>query len=77
MLTEYFQEPAVDYQHMLEETLVMAEIIKPMLTDVSEKLYAHESAGHRVLFEGAQGALLDIDFPISYSNKIENYDKYC
>lgn len=61
MLTEYFHEPAVDYQHMLEETLVMAEIIKPMLTDVSEKLYAHQLAGHRVLFEGAQGALLDID----------------
>ncbi|MBT4664102.1 MAG: adenylosuccinate synthase, partial [Methylococcales bacterium] len=61
MLTEYFQEPAVDYQRMLEETLAMAEIIKPMLTDVSEKLYAHEAAGNRVLFEGAQGALLDID----------------
>ena len=38
MLTEYFQEPAVDYQGMLNEALAMAEVIKPMLTDVSEKL---------------------------------------
>ncbi len=61
MLTEYFQEPAVDYQGMLNEALAMAEVIKPMLTDVSEKLYVHETSGDRVLFEGAQGALLDID----------------
>ncbi len=61
MLTVYFQEPAVDYQGMLNEALAMAEVIKPMLTDVSEKLYVHETSGDRVLFEGAQGALLDID----------------
>ncbi|OQK17002.1 adenylosuccinate synthetase [Methyloprofundus sedimenti] len=61
MLTEYYKVPAVDFEVMLAETLMLAEQIKPMLTDVAEKLHNYQAQGNNVLFEGAQGALLDID----------------
>jgi adenylosuccinate synthase len=46
---------------LLDETLAMAEKIIPMVTDVSELLYQIQKQGNNVLFEGAQGTLLDID----------------
>jgi adenylosuccinate synthase len=61
MLTGYYQAEAVDYQQTLDEALSLGEQVKPMLTDVSEALYAHQAQGKNLLFEGAQGALLDID----------------
>lgn len=61
MLVQYYHEQAVDYRQMLDETLALGEQITPMLTDVGERLYAYQKAGKNVLFEGAQGALLDID----------------
>ncbi|HFC8543283.1 adenylosuccinate synthase [Neisseria weaveri] len=39
-----------------------ADLIKPMITDVSSTLYAKYEKGEKVLFEGAQGTLLDIDY---------------
>ncbi|MDP2903577.1 MAG: adenylosuccinate synthase [Methylovulum sp.] len=61
MLTNYYHVDAVDYQKTLDEALALGEQIKPMLCDVSETLYKHQAAGNNLLFEGAQGALLDID----------------
>ena len=61
MLTHYYHVDAVDYQQTLDEALALGEQIKPMLCDVSESLYRHQGAGNNLLFEGAQGALLDID----------------
>lgn len=61
MLTHYYQAEAVDYQRTLDEALRLAEHIKPMLTDVGEVLYKYQEQGKNLLFEGAQGALLDID----------------
>ncbi|MGR8933641.1 MAG: adenylosuccinate synthase [Gammaproteobacteria bacterium] len=61
MLVNYYREPAVDYHRTLDEALAFGEQIAPMLTDVSERLYAYRAADKNVLFEGAQGALLDID----------------
>ncbi|MDD5578916.1 MAG: adenylosuccinate synthase [Methylobacter sp.] len=61
ILTQYYHTEAVNYQRMLDETLMMGEQIKPMLTDVSEALYKFQTEGKNLLFEGAQGALLDID----------------
>ncbi len=61
MLVNYYQADAVDYEQTLEEALRLGELIKPMLADVSEILYDHQDKGDNVLFEGAQGALLDID----------------
>ena len=61
MLTGYYQAEAVDYQQTLDEALLLGEQVKPMLTDVSEALYSYQAQGKNLLFEGAQGALLDID----------------
>lgn len=61
VLTGYYHAEAVDYQQTLSEMLSLAEQVKPMLTDVSETLYAHQEQGKNLLFEGAQGALLDLD----------------
>jgi adenylosuccinate synthase len=61
MLTEYYKVPAIDFDNMLAESLALAEQITPMLTDVAEKLHDYQAEGSNLLFEGAQGALLDID----------------
>ncbi len=61
MLTEYYKVPAIDFDTMLAESLELAEQIRPMLIDVAEKLYTYQDNGDNLLFEGAQGALLDID----------------
>ncbi|OAI12520.1 adenylosuccinate synthase [Methylomonas koyamae] len=61
MLVNYYAAEPVNYEEILANTLRLGEIIKPMLTDVGEALYSHQQQGNNVLFEGAQGALLDID----------------
>ena len=61
ILTQYFHVPAVDYDAVLTECLKMAEIIKPLMTDVPALLADLRIAGKTIIFEGAQGALLDID----------------
>jgi adenylosuccinate synthase len=61
MLVNYYHAEAVDFQTILDEALRLGEQIKPMLTDVSELLYQHLAHGNNLLFEGAQGALLDLD----------------
>ncbi len=61
MLTEYYHTDPVDFDSMLESALRLGEQIKPMLTDVAEALNTLQQQGKNILFEGAQGALLDID----------------
>jgi len=61
MLTHYYQAEPVDFQQTLDETLSLSQQVKPMLGDVSEILYGYQAQGANLLFEGAQGALLDID----------------
>ncbi|WP_157314622.1 adenylosuccinate synthase [Chitinibacter sp. FCG-7] len=60
-LKNYFNAPTLDFQTIYDETLAYAERIKPMLGDVSRTLYEMNKAGEPLLFEGAQGTLLDID----------------
>ncbi|MEI8572674.1 adenylosuccinate synthase [Methylomonas sp. LW13] len=61
MLINYYHAEPVNYDEVLANTLRLGEIIKPMLTDVGEAIYSYQNQGENVLFEGAQGALLDID----------------
>jgi adenylosuccinate synthase len=61
MLTGYYQAEAVGFQQTLDEALMLGEQVRPMLCDVSEVLYGYQAQGNNLLFEGAQGALLDID----------------
>jgi adenylosuccinate synthase len=60
-LQHYFKTDPIDFQRVLEETLAMAEQLQPMVADVPEILDQYARDGENVLFEGAQGALLDID----------------
>ncbi|MDR2626085.1 MAG: adenylosuccinate synthase [Zoogloeaceae bacterium] len=60
-LTRYLDAKAVEYAETLEGALADGERIKPLVTDVSAALHAAHRKGQNLLFEGAQGALLDID----------------
>lgn len=61
VLQHYFNAQPVDFQQTLDECMQQAERLAPMVADVSEILREHRDAGENLLFEGAQGALLDID----------------
>ncbi|MBK5915805.1 adenylosuccinate synthase [Rhodocyclus purpureus] len=61
VLTQYLGCEAIDYESTLAQALADAEELKPMVVDVSAELHAVNRAGGNLLFEGAQGALLDID----------------
>jgi adenylosuccinate synthase len=61
VLTQYLKAPAVDYRKTLDEALANVPRLAPMVADVSSALYAAHKAGANLLFEGAQGSLLDVD----------------
>jgi adenylosuccinate synthase len=61
MLTQYYKVPAVDFQKTLDEVLAQAHEILPMMADVTAILHDARARGANILFEGAQGSLLDID----------------
>jgi adenylosuccinate synthase len=61
VLTQYHHAASVDYHATLDGALALASRIKPMVADVPRALYDAHRAGHNLLFEGAQGSLLDID----------------
>ena len=61
VLKHYFKAEPLDFQQMLDETLAFAAEIKPLVADVPRLLYDANKAGDSLLFEGAQGTLLDID----------------
>lgn len=60
-LTQYFQHPAIPVQEVYDSLLIMAEQIKPMVDDISVLLKTLRDRGENLIFEGAQGALLDND----------------
>ncbi len=60
-LKNYFQCDTVDYRKTLDEFSGLAERLRPLVDDVPELLYQYRRDGKRVMFEGAQGTLLDID----------------
>ncbi|MDY6942717.1 MAG: adenylosuccinate synthase [Pseudomonadota bacterium] len=61
VLSHYFNAPTVDFQRVLDTSLEQAEAVKPMVTDVTSLLSTLNDQGENVLFEGAQGSLLDVD----------------
>ncbi len=60
-LQHYFKVKPVDFHQVLDETLAMQDELQPLVADIPELLYQHQQAGNNIMFEGAQGALLDID----------------
>jgi adenylosuccinate synthase len=61
VLANYLKVATVDYQKTLDDALADVPRLKPMVGDVSSALYAAFNAGANLLFEGAQGSLLDVD----------------
>jgi adenylosuccinate synthase len=60
-LVNYFKCDPVDFQKTLDEAFSMADQLQTMVGDVPEILAQCRRNGDNVMFEGAQGALLDID----------------
>ena len=61
MLVEYYKAKPVDFQKTLDDCAAIAEQIKPMVRDIIPILHGLRAEGKNILFEGAQGAMLDID----------------
>lgn len=61
MLASYYGEEALDYESTLEKAQTWADELEPMVGDVSEMLHSTREQGGNIMFEGAQGSLLDID----------------
>ena len=61
VLRNYFHAEAIDFQKTLDDTLAIAQKLKPMVADVSGEVNALIAQGKQILFEGAQAALLDVD----------------
>jgi adenylosuccinate synthase len=61
VLTQYLGAAEVSFQSVFDTTMVLAERIKPMVADVPRLLHEVNAQGKNLLFEGAQGSLLDVD----------------
>ncbi|MBX3707214.1 MAG: adenylosuccinate synthase [Pseudomonadales bacterium] len=61
LLQNYYKSEPVDFQQTLDQCQAVAEQLRPLVADIVPILHALREAGRNILFEGAQGALLDID----------------
>lgn len=61
VLKGYLHTEQVDFQKTLDDTLAMVPRVRPLAADVSTALHEAHKAGANLLFEGAQGSLLDVD----------------
>ena len=61
VLKNYFHAEAVSLQENLDASLAYVDQLRPMVKDVVDELSQRRKAGENILFEGAQGSLLDID----------------
>jgi len=61
MLENYYGVEPVDFETTLVSQLALARNLRPLIDDTIELLHSRRKAGADILFEGAQGSLLDID----------------
>ena len=61
VLRSYYNAEPVDFQKTLDDTLQLGEDVRSMVTDVTAVLHGARERGENIMFEGAQGTLLDID----------------
>jgi adenylosuccinate synthase len=77
LLEKRLGEPPADPGATLETCLAQAERIGPLMSDVTAELHRLRRQGSNVLFEGAQGTMLDVDhgtFPfVTSSNTVAGY----
>ena len=62
IITKIYKKPLLDADKIVEEYLGYAEKLKPYIKDTSLMIYEAYKAGKTLLFEGAQGMLLDLDY---------------
>ncbi len=60
-LEKYFSAEPMDFDETYESSMALAAEVQPMIADTIDMLHRHRKAGDNILFEGAQGSLLDID----------------
>ncbi len=60
-LVNYYKVDAVSYEDVLEQAKGYAELLTSLVIDVTDELDAARKRGDKIMFEGAQGTLLDID----------------
>jgi len=60
VLEQRFGKEAVSFDEVFKEALELGNYFADMVSDVSGRLYDLREAGKRIMFEGAQGSLLDI-----------------
>jgi len=60
-LEHYFKFETVDYQEVLDGILAMRDRLLSLVGDIPELLYQARQRGESIMYEGAQGTLLDID----------------
>ncbi len=61
LLSHYYQAEPLDPARVADDAARQGEALQPLLCDVAAELHEMRRAGRRLLFEGAQGSLLDID----------------
>lgn len=61
-LEHYYKTSTLDFNTIYNDIFSYADEIKVMVSDVSRKLFNLNKEGKKVIFEGAQGTLLDVDF---------------
>lgn len=61
ILTQYYQQPAVDFNEIIDAVGHWGKALAPMVADVTTRIHEHRQRGDDILFEGAQGVYLDID----------------
>jgi adenylosuccinate synthase len=61
MLENYYQVAKVDFETVYNDTISQAQQIKPLVADISRKLFNLRKQDKKVILEGAQGTLLDVD----------------
>ncbi|MFH4416452.1 MAG: adenylosuccinate synthase [Neisseriaceae bacterium] len=61
-LTQLYAAPALSFESIYEKTLQYAEPLRSLITDISHTLHQYNQQGKSILFEGAQGSLLDVDY---------------
>ena len=57
----FLKAEPLEFQPIFDQAMRMAEQLKPMMADVGYRIHLASRAGANILFEGAQGTLLDID----------------
>lgn len=60
-LSGYLKAEPLEFQPIFDHAMKVAEQLKPMMADVGYTLHTAHAKGANILFEGAQGTLLDID----------------